>query len=402
MKRFFGTAMAAVVLFTVLCIQSNAEVVAEYGKGKREDINGVTVVHLAGSHREMGLQHGNLLKPEIHKLTNYFFEEKGAMFGASIGDIRAAAAVIEPFIPAKYIEEMKAVAEGAEVDYEKVLFSNIFLDVVSAHWVGVGPQCSNFAALPSITRNGDIVHGRNLDWSADATIASVNTLFIYRPDDGIAFAAPGWPAIVGILTGLNAEKISMGEMTSMSSDASLRGTPIMIQLRMLMEKSRSLDDAFSVLKDNPRTTGYNVIVADAKAADAMVVEQSASDIFRAGPKDGFVHRANHYLHPKLQQTQTRYMAMFYEGKKSDTYYRHQRLEQLVRERSGQIDAEAAMSIMSDKFDLSIGAIPENLKNTVCKSNTLQSVVMLPGSGEIYVGFKDIPVCHDFVRVKVEF
>lgn len=402
MRRILETATAAFALICIFCFVANAEVVAEYGKGKRENIGGATVIHLAGSPREIGLQHGNLLKPEIHKLTDYFFEEKGAMFGASINDIRAAAAVIEPFIPAKYIEEMKAVAEGAEVDYEKVLFSNIFLDVVSAHWVGVGPQCSNFAALPSITRNGDIVHGRNLDWSADATIASVNTLFIYRPDDGIAFAAPGWPAIVGILTGMNAEKISMGEMTSMSSDATLRGTPIMIQLRMLMEKSRSLDEAFAVLKDNPRTTGYNVIVTDAKAADAMVVEQSASDIFRAGPKDGFVHRANHYLHPKLQQTQTRYMAMFYDGKKSDTYYRHQRLEQLVRERSGQIDAESAMSIMSDKFDLSIGAVPDNLKNTVCKSNTLQSVVMLPGSGEIYVGFKDIPVCHDFVKVKVEF
>ena len=209
---------------------------------------------------------------------------------------------------------MRGVAEGAGVEYEKVLFSNIFLDVVSAHWVGVAPSCSNFVALPGATKNGDVVHGRNLEWTNDPKVAAMNTVFFYSPADGVPFVALGWPSIVGTLTGMNVEQISMGEMTSMSSEASLEGVPIMILLRMLLETSKSLDDAYKVLADNPRTTGYNVVVADGEARDAFAVEMSAQNIFRQGPKDGFVFRTNHYTHPKLRETQMKYLHMFYKGK----------------------------------------------------------------------------------------
>jgi predicted choloylglycine hydrolase len=397
-RRLLVLAVLAVV-FTAA--SAAAKVVSIEGAGWREDVDGVRVVHLQGTHYEMGRQHGKLLKEEIHALIKYFFEDKGTLFGASVSDIAKAAATMEKFIPAEYIDEMKGVAEGAGVEYEKVLYSNVFLDVVSAHWVGVAPGCSNFIALPGVTKDGNVVHGRNLDWSADEKIAAMNTVFFYTPNDGIPFAALGWPSIVGTLTGMNARQISMGEMTSMSSEATLEGIPIMILLRMLLETSDNLDSAFKVLADNPRTTGYNVLVSDGKAADAFGVEMSAKNIFRRGPKDGYVFSTNHYTNKKLKATQERYLYMFGNGKKSDTFYRYDRFDQLLKENRGKIDPATAMSIMGDKFDPLTNSVSGDLTNTICAANTLQSVIMLPQSGELYVAIKALPA-PDGGYVKLKF
>ncbi|HOO57422.1 MAG TPA: C45 family autoproteolytic acyltransferase/hydrolase [bacterium] len=392
MKAVMRIQVAALVLLLALSGFAQAELVATHGEGWRENVDGLTVVHLAGTPHQIGVQHGILLKDEIHFLVKYFFEDKGSLFGASVDDIRKSAKLLESNIPDEYIQEMKGVAEGSGIDYEKILMSNIFLDVVSAHWVGVGPQCSNFIALPEATRDGNIVHGRNLDWSADPDLAKLNTVFIYNPRGGITFLALGWPSIVGTLTGMNAEKMTVGEMTSVTSDATLNGTPIMIQLRMLIERSHNLDEAYSILKDTPRTTGYNVVVADGKTADAFFAEQSASDIFRGSAKKGLIYHTNHYTHPKMKKKQEKYFYIIGKGKESDTYYRYKRLGQLLEEYHGDIDAEAGMKIMSDNFDIAINGVPEpkNMNNTVCKKNTMQSAIMLPQSGEIYLAMKGIP------------
>lgn len=400
--RFRRWLLLAALIVVSVSSQVFAKVVAVEGAGWREDVDGVRVVHLQGTPHEMGIQHGRLLAEEIHGLIKYFFEEKGTLFGASVEDIRKSAVIMEKFIPERYKEEMRGVAEGAGVEYEKVLYANVFLDVVSAHWVGVGPNCSNFVALPGATKDNNVIHGRNLEWTDDPKVAAMNTVFFYTPSDGIPFAALGWPAIVGTLTGMNGEQISMGEMTSISSDASLQGIPIMIQLRMLLETSKNLDDAYKALADNPRTTGYNVVVADGKTGDAFVAEQNAKSIYRAGPTDGCVFHTNHYTNPKMKETQMKYLYVFDNGKKSDTFYRYDRYEQLLKENRGKIDVQTAESILSDKFDPIAQKVSGDLNNTICSSNTLQSVVMLPQSGELYVAIKTIPAPDGgYVKLKLD-
>ncbi len=385
-----------IVVFAILFAAAAARVstsavqVAEYGAGRLEDADGVRVVYLSGSPHEIGLQHGVLLKNEIHALISYFFEEKKSLFGASQETLAKGSKVLEKFIPQEYIEEMKGIAEGAGVPYEKVLYSNTFLDVVSANWVGVKPTCSNFAAFPGMSKDGAVVHGRNLEWSADEKVAKMNTVFFITPEKGTPFVTLSWPGVAGALTGMNASRISMGEMTSMSSEATLEGTPIMIQLRALIERSKNLEDAYKILSDMPRTTGYNVLVTDGKINSGFIAEMTASRILRIEPKDGFLMHTNHFVDKELSKTQMKYMYMFYAGKKSDTFYRYDRYMELLGANKGKVDAQAAIGFLSDKFDPITKSVSGDLTNTICADNTLQSAVMLPKTGEIYVALKALP------------
>ena len=379
-----------VVVAVLLAVPAGAEEVARHGKGFKEDIEGIRVVHLAGTPREIGEQHGVLLKDEIHALIDYFLEEKGNIFGVGVDKLSSGSAVLEKFIPADLIEEMKGIAEGSDMPYEKILYMNTFLDIVSAGWVGVGPGCTNFAAMADASGTGGVVHGRNLDWAAEDKLAAANTVFMIQPQQGRAFASLAWPGVAGTLTGMNDAQISMGEMTSATYAAQLEGIPIMIHLRMLLQHADTLDAAWSVLKDNPRTTGYNVLVTDAKINDAFVAEMDAAHIVKTGPEDGVIFHTNHYINKKMAKGQKKFYAFIYGSTKHDSYYRYQRLIQLMGENKGGIGVEKAQEFLRDKFSVKENKIVSKLENTICKDDTLQSVVMLPGSGELYVALRSLP------------
>ncbi len=364
--------------------------IAASGAGKLENIDGVRVVTLAGTPHEIGVQHGTLLKTEIKDLVNYFFVEKKNLFGTSKETISQGAKILEKHIPAEYIEEMKGIAEGAGVEYDRILFTNTFLDVVSANWVGARPSCSNFAAFPGMSKNGDVVHGRNLEWSPDQKISDMNTVFFITPKDGATLVMLSWPGMTGTLTGMNANGISMGEMTSMSSDATLEATPIMIQLRMLLERSKTLEEAWSVLADVPRTTGYNVLVTDGKSNSGFVAEMNAKHIIRYNPEGGFLMHTNHYVDKNMYKAQKKYLYLFSGGAKADTFLRYDRYLDLLKQYQGAIDVQTAITILSDKYDPLLKAVSGQSNNSISSTHTLQSAVMLPKTGDIYVALRALP------------
>jgi predicted choloylglycine hydrolase len=382
------------ILFVMLAVAGIAahagEPVAKQGNGWREDVDGIRVVHLSGSPHDIGFQHGTLLKPEINFLLNYFIVEESKFFGAGVDVMQRNAPRLEKFIPADMIEEMKGIAEGAGVPYEHVLWANTFLDVVSAIWSGVAPNCSNFAVMGSHSGTGHIVHGRNLDWTANEQLAAANTVFVITPDEGISFVSLSWPGMAGTLTGMNAQQISMGEMTSISDEATMDGTPFMIHLRILLQQAHTLDEAYQILNTLPRTTGYNALVTDGKTDDGFVAEMSAGHIFRKGPENGMLIRTNHYHHPGMQKTQKKVHALLGKEKTMESFYRFDRLTELLTTNDGKVNPELAMSFLSDKINPKTGEISEDYTNTIYKSNTLQSVVMLPQTQEMYLALKTMP------------
>lgn len=113
------------------------------------------VLHLTGTPKERGRQHGQQLRSEIRSfytrmlkisLLPYLNRQRkdiAAVLKAYDGPeyangkfsdrlLRESALSLEKSIPAKYLEEMHGIAEGAEMPYEDVLVLNTFLDTTLA------------------------------------------------------------------------------------------------------------------------------------------------------------------------------------------------------------------------------------------------------------------------------
>ncbi len=278
------SALVLVLVFAWLAIaaetsaRAESRTLARCGEGFLEEVNGYRVLHVKGSPYEMGYQQGALLKDEIHQLVRFLFDVKAQefskAFATSVGGLQikpdakkiisAIAAGQRQFVPERFFEEMRGVADGSGVDLEEIITANFIPEMF---------HCSGFAISGSATKDGTLYHGRVLDYGCDWRLQESAVLTIAQPEGLIPFANVTYAGFVGSVTGMNAEQVSIGEMGGRGL-GHWAGVPMSFLVRMALEEATTLDEAIAVFRDNPRTCEYYYVVADGKSGQAVGMEAS--------------------------------------------------------------------------------------------------------------------------------
>ncbi|MDQ7779707.1 MAG: C45 family peptidase, partial [Planctomycetota bacterium] len=254
----------------------------------------VQVVHLYGTPREKGLALGAAVKERVPILV-----EKYLM--ALVPNEQSQKTVVErglsmeKYIPAEYIEEMKAAAEAAGVTYERILVANTFLDVERTMF------CSCFAVKGELTKKGTLLFGRNLDFVHKDIAHKHSVLAIYHGDaDHKSFATLTWPGMIGTLSGMNESGLAVAVMNVHGYQDSIEGIPYTLLFRMVLEKCTTVDEAIELVKSSPRTAGNNLMVCDSRK-DAVVIEMTCKRVGVRRIKNDAIISTNHFRTKELER-----------------------------------------------------------------------------------------------------
>lgn len=317
--------------------------------------DGFYILHLKGGPYQMGYQHGVLMKKQIEYLYNDYLinwlKEKvggGIKFWFAYNMFKKNAAKMERYIPDEFREELRGIADGSGIAYQKVLIMHTFLDVVSHPKIVKTPvlTCTNFMTLNSASVGQSLIHGRNLSWPARGLLDKYSTIVFYEPLRGNKLCAMSWPGICGVLTGMNEKGVTIGETSVGSAESTLEGVPAFILFRSTLQYSDTMYDVIRTIGSNRRTTGYTLGVSDGKLRKACVIECTGWHYRVRFPKDDFLIGANHYLDPSLYET----MKAVYPGKvlsDTNTFQRMTRMEELIRKNYGKIDGKTAEKFLGD-------------------------------------------------------
>jgi len=235
-------------LFLAACANAAAD-------GRIETIDGITVVRVSGSPKEMGTQAGTLLKERIKILLRDYL---GAVLPGDRTAILAAARQMERHIPARYVEEMKALAEAAGVAYDDVLLGNVVVELFQ--------QCSTAVVSGRLAEGGTLLFGRNLDFPPHGMLEKYSVVIDYAPTEGRRFVAVTWPGLVGVLSGMNKDGLCVANLLAASPDTSMDGCPYMFVLRDVMEGAGTVEEGLAILRKSRRTTANSILLADANGA----------------------------------------------------------------------------------------------------------------------------------------
>jgi isopenicillin-N N-acyltransferase like protein len=273
-RRASQSALALVLsLWVGLSAQAGTKTLARCGQGYLEEVNGYRVLHLKGTPYEMGYQQGALLKADVREQVRYLFDVKAKDISVEVGKlkllnpkraIQGIAATQRKFTPARFYEEMKGVADGAGMDQQEIIASNFIPEMF---------HCSGFALSGSATKDGTLYHGRILDYGCDWRLQEHAVLTVAEPDGKIPFVNVTYAGFVGSVTGMNAERVSIGEMGGRGL-GHWDGVPMALLVRMALEESHSLDEAVAVFRDHPRTCEYYYVVADGETGKGVGMEAS--------------------------------------------------------------------------------------------------------------------------------
>ena len=355
------------------------------------------IVVLEGSPTQIGAAHGRMLAPEIRLLARYldryiFRRVEPALRPGLRVAARTLASILGRHTPALIRDEIREISKASGVPYTDLLLMNTLDDVLNIlrRLAPTTPSmaCSSFVVFGDRTRNGELLHGRNLDYHFTGTPLEDNCaisrllirharLFAYHPDGGAPFISIAWPGVVGVTTAMNQAGLSLGNLTSYLHGTTPFGVPTAILYRGIAEQCTSLRDVGELLRAARRTIGNNFLVSSGPENRAVLFEITADSVVEVTPKGEALIAANHFVSQDLARRQRPYLF-------ADSLIRWERLDALCGR--GDIGVDRALTILADAED---GGTNQPFAR-IANDGTAVSALFHPAAGELWIGVNPEP------------
>ena len=246
---------------------------------------------LAGSHREVGFQHGATFKDLIAQhldqaLTNL------AKRGVSRATALTRAGKYQPFVKmhTSFLdEEIQGVAEGAALSLEEAYLLQLRAEVAHTDKDHPGDECTTYAVEPAATKNGEAFLGQNADLPP----------FYAELGVVVEISVPDKPAVMMFTP---AGQVSYIGMTSTGFAAGgnyltcggwREGFPRYLLTRTAMT-CETVDDAAKLLDRLPRASSRNIIMLDPNAK-ALDLESAPRVTGAITSTNDIIAHANHFI-----------------------------------------------------------------------------------------------------------
>jgi dienelactone hydrolase len=306
--------------------------------GSLEWVDGLRMVTLHGSPEEIGRAHGELLAAEarrcvdsvLHVVGTVETVRGGVWFREKLAD---AARRLAPHIPAHHAAETRALAVALALDPDLVASVNVFPELF---------HCSGFAVAGSATTDGTLYHGRVLDYMTEIGLQDAAAVFVIAPRGRIPFVTVGYAGFTGSVTGMNARRISLGEMGG-RGEGQWDGVPMATLMRRALEECSTLDEVVDLWRRSPRTCEYYYVFADGNSRRSVGVAATPGQLELVGPGEPHARLGEGIPDAVLLSAGDRLAC----------------LRQRVRDAHGRIDEEAALRLMDRPV-----AMKSNLHNVL--------------------------------------
>ena len=263
-------------------INQPTEVISNYKLSKKYTRAGITVVYLTGSPYEIGFANGKLCKNEILTANKPFFDIYEKVSLDPQNKWLEVSKKLEIHIPKEYVEEMRGIADGAEIEYDKILFLNTLTTI------SMGNRCFAFAFKET---NSKIITFRQIDNDPKSPLYKNMILYIIKPQKGYGFAAilnPGW---VDGESGINEKGITLSQNNIHIRQTEWDVMPITQLSRQMLQYSKTIDEAEQLLDKQKAFPARLLFVSSEESAS--IFEIANKEKARMDMENGFLTLANH-------------------------------------------------------------------------------------------------------------
>lgn len=338
-------------------------------------------VRISGSPLQRGRRYGEQARDRIARSVEAYaavFEElAGLRWPDVLAFARPFAGAIERF-DARYMEEIRGLAEGAGQELAAILALNVRSEIMlsakarEARQLGAGVppgECTAIAALPAVTDSGRTILAQNWDWLPHTTETLV--VLEVEQDEG-----PSYVTVVeaGLLAkaGFNSCGVGVATNTLISAaDVGEVGVPYHVTLRALLD-AENLPAALASLQRCSRSASANYLLAQigGQAVDVEARPGDYSQLRLIAPTDGVLVHANDFLSTSgVTDVGIWWMP--------DSPFRCMRARSLLEAREGAVSVEALQRVLTDHANHPAGicAHADPLDKPTEQGETAASLIM---------------------------
>lgn len=274
----------------------------------------------------------------------------------------------------------------------------------AAHDIGHALQdlmlvgCSSLVVWGDKTPDGKLLIGRNLDFYVGDDFAQNKLISFVKPSSGIPFMSVSWAGMIGVVSGMNYEGLTVTINASKSDIPFKAKTPISLLCREILQYASTLEEAVEIAKKRSVFVSENILVASAKDKKAIIIEISPRkiDVFESPNYDNLIctnhFQSDGYLSDKKNIKQI---------KETHSFYRYQKIQELLQ-KSNKISPEYMAEILRNTEGLNKKFLGYGNEKAINQLLAHHGIIFKPEEKLVWVSSSPYQlgefVCYDLEKI----
>ncbi len=222
-----------------------------------------------------------------------------------------------------------------------------------AHDIGHAMQdlmvvgCTSLAVWNENTEDGDLLIGRNFDFYVGDDFSKNKLIEFVEPEDGIPYLSVSWPGMIGVVSGMNKEGITVTINAGKSKIPLTAKTPISLVTREILQYAKNIDEAIAIAKKRKVFVSESILVGSANDKNAVIIEVSPDNfgVYKV-ENTSRVFCTNHFQSDAYKNDKRNQKHIL----ESHSEYRYEKLQELLQENK-RLNPEKMAAILRDKSGL---------------------------------------------------
>jgi predicted choloylglycine hydrolase len=257
-------------------------------------------------------------------------------------------------IDEKFKTEIYGISQYASKDFDHI--AEAYPRVMyfhGAHDIGHALQdlalvgCSSFAAWGDQSEDGKMIIARNFDFYAGDEFAKNKIIAFVDPDEGHKFMSVTWGGMIGVVSGMNDQGLTVTINAGKSNFPLVAKTPISLVTREILQFASTIEEAISIAKKRQVFVSESIFVGSAKDKEAVIIEMSPKNfgIYKVENSNQLIC-SNHFQSAAYANDKKNQKHIL----ESHSQYRYEKMEELLVEHP-KVSPEIAVDILRNKEGL---------------------------------------------------
>ncbi|WP_162926230.1 C45 family autoproteolytic acyltransferase/hydolase [Chryseobacterium aurantiacum] len=368
-------------------------------------------LYIKGNPLQLGYNNGALTQDLMQKQEEIFFSK------------------VEGFVPSKFKQKLlnvflkwynRKMYLNVREDYQAELYglsqysSNQYDFIASrylrnlylhgAHDIGHAMQdlamvgCTSLAVWNENTEDGDLLIGRNFDFYVGDDFSKNKLVEFVEPEDGIPYMSLSWPGMIGVVSGMNKEGITVTINAGKSKIPLTAKTPISLVTREILQYAKNIDEAIAIAKKRNVFVSESILVGSAHDKNAVIIEVSPKSfgVYKV-ENTSRVFCTNHFQSDAYKDDAKNQKQI----KESHSAYRYKKLQELLQEEK-KLNPEKMASILRNRSGLKNESIGNGNEKALNQLLAHHAVIFSPQKKLVWVSSNPYQlgefVCYDLNEI----
>src|SRR5690554_1045829 len=291
------------------------------------------------------------------------------------------------YVPEEYKVEIYGMSEFGSSNYAEIGDPYLrLLYLHAAHDIGHALEdlmlvgCSSFAVWDEKTIDGEMIVGRNFDFYAGDDFAEEKIIAFVNPSEGHKFMSVTWGGMIGVVSGMNDQGLTVTINAGKSEIPLVAKTPISIVTREILQYASTIDEAITIAKKREVFVSEAIFIGSAKEKKAAIIEVAPDNfgVYNVENTDALI--CSNHFQSEAYKNDTRNLKWIVE---SHSMYRFERMEELIAEEE-KLNVPDAVAILRNKKGLDNKELGFGNEKALNQLLAHHGIVFKPESGKVWV------------------